>query len=136
MRTLPRCARNLRHHPHPRLRASLNFGPRLSTAQSCWLIWPSRFGATSSSAIEALTAAVLFAAMCWIHNAVATHSPILGVTSSDPDSGKSTLLAILELLVPKPFRSAELTGAAAFRTIDREHPTMIVDEADDIFSAQ
>ena len=79
------------------------------------------------------TAVALFAAMSWIHNAVATHSPILGVTSSDPDSGKSTLLAVLELLVPKPFRSAELTGAAAFRTIDHEHPTMIVDEADDIF---
>ena len=82
---------------------------------------------------EGLSATVLFTAMCWIHNAVATHSPILGVTSSDPDSGKSTLLAILTLLVPKPFRGAELTGAAAFRTIDREHPTMIIDEADQLF---
>ena len=82
---------------------------------------------------EGMSATVLFTAMCWIHNAVATHSPILGVTSSDPDSGKSTLLSILELLVPKPFRGAELTGAAAFRTIDREHPTMIVDEADHLF---
>ena len=82
---------------------------------------------------EGMSATVLFTAMCWIHNAVATHSPILGVTSSDPDSGKTTLLAILELLVPKPFRGAELTGAAAFRIIDREHPTMIVDEADHLF---
>ena len=83
--------------------------------------------------IEELTAAVLFTAMCWIHDSVATHSPILGVTSPDIDSGKTTLLGALALLVPKPFRSAELTGAAAFRLIDREHPTMIVDEADDIF---
>jgi putative DNA primase/helicase len=83
--------------------------------------------------IEELTAAVLFDAMCWIHNAVVTHSPVLGVTSPDPDSGKTTLLGVLGLLVPRPFRSAELTGAAAFRLIDREHPTMIIDEADDIF---
>jgi putative DNA primase/helicase len=83
--------------------------------------------------LDGITATVLFTAMCWIHNAVATHSPILGVTSSDPDSGKSTLLSVLEFLVPKPFRSAELTGAAAFHTIDHEHPTMIVDEADDLF---
>ena len=82
---------------------------------------------------DGTTAVALFAAMSWIHNAVATHSPILGATSSDPDSGKTTLLGVLGLLVPKPFRSAELTGAAAFRLIDREHPTMIVDEADDIF---
>jgi putative DNA primase/helicase len=82
---------------------------------------------------ECNTGTVLFVAMCWIHNAVATHSPILGVTSSDPDSGKSTLLSVLERMVPKPFRSAELTGATAFYIIDREHPTMIVDEADDLF---
>jgi putative DNA primase/helicase len=82
---------------------------------------------------DGTTAVALFAAMSWIHNAVATHSPILAATSSDPDSGKTTLLGVLGLLVPKPFRSAEPTGAAAFRLIDREHPTMIVDEADDIF---
>ena len=82
---------------------------------------------------DGTTAVALFAAMSWIHNAAATHSPILAATSSDPDSGKTTLLGVLGLLVPKPFRSAELTGAAAFRLIDREHPTMIVDEADDIF---
>ena len=82
---------------------------------------------------EGLSATVLFTAMCWIHNAVATHSPILGVTSADADSGKTTLLDVLARLVPKPSRGADLTGAAAFRIIDREHPTMIVDEADHLF---
>jgi putative DNA primase/helicase len=81
---------------------------------------------------DGTTAAALFTAMCWIHNAVATHSPILGVTSPDPDSGKTTLLSVLALLVPKPRRSVELTGPAAFRIIDHEHPTLIMDEADDI----
>ena len=82
---------------------------------------------------EGLTATVLWIVFAWIHNAVATHSPILGVTSADADSGKTTLLGVLALLVPKPSRSAELTGAAAFRIIDHERPTMVVDEGDDIF---
>lgn len=82
---------------------------------------------------EGMTAAVLFTAMCWIHNVVATHSPILGVSSPDIDSGKTTLLGVLGLSVPKPFHGAELTGPAAYRLIDREHPTMLLDESDDIF---
>ena len=57
---------------------------------------------------EGLSATVLFTAMCWIHNAVATHSPILGVTSADADSGKTTLLDVLARLVPKPSRGADL----------------------------
>jgi hypothetical protein len=36
-------------------------------------------------------------------------------------------------LVPKPFTSAELTGPTAFRAIDREHPTLVIDEADRLF---
>ena len=61
-----------------------------------------------------MSATVLFTAMCWIHNAVATHSPILGVTSSDPDSGKSTLLAILELLVQNRFAALNSLGLLPF----------------------
>ena len=57
---------------------------------------------------EGLSATVLFTAMCWIHNAVATHSPILGVTSADAESGKTTLLDVLARLVPKPSRGTDL----------------------------
>ena len=37
------------------------------------------------------------------------------------------------LLVPKPFVSVEPTGPSVYRTVDREHPTLIIDEADDLF---
>ena len=68
----------------------------------------------------------------WAHEG-ATHSPILAAISVEPDSGKSTLLGVLRFLVPKPFVSVELTGPSVYRTVDREHPTLIIDEADDLF---
>ena len=40
---------------------------------------------------------------------------------------------VLRFLVPKPFVSVELTGPSVYRTVDREHPTLIIDEADDLF---
>ena len=40
---------------------------------------------------------------------------------------------ILRFLVPKPFVSVEPTGPSVYRTVDREHPTLIIDEADDLF---
>ena len=38
-----------------------------------------------------------------------------------------------DLLAPKPFVSVEPTGPSVYRTVDREHPTLIIDEADDLF---
>ena len=70
--------------------------------------------------------------MSWAHEG-ATHSPILAAISVEPDSGKSTLLGVLRFLVPKPFASVEPTGPSVYRTVDREHPTLIIDEADDLF---
>ena len=70
--------------------------------------------------------------MAWAHEG-ATHSPILAAISVEPDSGKSTLLGVLRFLVPKPFVSVEPTGPSVYRTVDREHPTLIIDEADDLF---
>ena len=59
--------------------------------------------------------------------------PSLAAISVEPDSGKSTLLGVLRFLVPKPFVSVEPTGPSVYRTVDREHPTLIIDEADDLF---
>ena len=83
---------------------------------------------------EALTAVVLWTAMSWTHDAIATHSPYLVATSAEPDSGKTTLLGVLYNLVPKPLMGAEPTGANIYRLVDREHPTLIIDEADDLFA--
>ena len=81
---------------------------------------------------EAVTATVLWTTMAWAQEG-ATHSPILAAISVEPDSGKSTLLGVLRFLVPKPFVSVEPTGPSVYRTVDREHPTLIIDEADDLF---
>ncbi len=81
---------------------------------------------------EAVIATALWTMMAWAHEG-ATHSPILAAISVEPDSGKSTLLGVLRFLVPKPFVSVEPTGPSVYRTVDREHPTLIIDEADDLF---
>ena len=81
---------------------------------------------------EAVTATALWTMTAWAHEG-AMHSPILAAISVEPDSGKSTLLGVLRFLVPKPFVSVEPTGPSVYRTVDREHPTLIIDEADDLF---
>jgi Protein of unknown function (DUF3631) len=81
---------------------------------------------------EAVIATALWTMTAWAHEG-ATHSPILAAISIEPDSGKSTLLGVLRFLVPKPFVSVEPTGPSVYRTVDREHPTLIIDEADDLF---
>ena len=81
---------------------------------------------------EAVTATALWTMTAWAHEG-ATHSPILAAISVEPNSGKSTLLGVLRFLVPKPFVSVEPTGPSVYRTVDRERPTLIIDEADDLF---
>jgi putative DNA primase/helicase len=80
----------------------------------------------------AVTATALWTMTAWAHEG-ATHSPILAAISVEPDSGKSTLLGVLRFLVTKPFVSVEPTGPSVYRTVDRERPTLIIDEADDLF---
>ena len=81
---------------------------------------------------EAAIATALWTTTAWAHEG-AVHSPILAAISVEPDSGKSTLLGVLRFLVPKPFVSVEPTGPSVYRTVDREQPTLIIDEADDLF---
>jgi hypothetical protein len=82
---------------------------------------------------EGITAATLWTLGAWIHEVAAIHSPILAAVSVEPDSGKTTLLAVLQFIVPKPFVSVEPTGPSVYRTVDRDHPTLVIDEADDLF---
>src|SRR5262249_19389000 len=58
-------------------------------------------------------------------------SPILFVTSAEKDSGKSTLLGVVNFLARRSLQSVDITGAALFRSIAKWQPTLIVDEADD-----
>lgn len=56
--------------------------------------------------------------------------PRLGITSPEKRCGKTTLLDVLHCLVPRPLQSANITAAAIFRTIERVHPTLLIDEGD------
>jgi putative DNA primase/helicase len=79
------------------------------------------------------TAAVLWVPMDWVHNEIATHSPFLDVVSVDEGSGKTELLGILALLTQRPRQGAEFMGPNIYRTVHRGQPTLILDEADDVF---
>ena len=57
-------------------------------------------------------------------------SPLLAITSPDKGCGKSTVLAILGALVPRPLPSASITPSAVFRVTDCFKPTLLLDEAD------
>jgi len=75
-------------------------------------------------------AVTLWIVFSWLHEAV-THSPILYVTSAEKDSGKSTLLGVLNFLARRSLQSVDISGPALFRSIEKWQPTLIVDEADD-----
>lgn len=79
-------------------------------------------------------AVALWTAMAWVHDRAAYHSPFLVATSPEPNSGKTTLLGVLQWLTPRPYASAEPSGPAIFRLIDADKPTLYVDECDDLFA--
>lgn len=81
----------------------------------------------------ALTVA-LWIMLAWVHEEAAIHSPILMVTSPEPDCGKSTLLGLVGFLVPRSLPSVEISPAALFRSIDKWGPTLMIDEADVAFA--
>ena len=60
-------------------------------------------------------------------------TPRLAFQSPEEDSGKSTFLKIVRLLVPRPKGVGSLTGSSLFRAIAARKVTPLVDEADYIF---
>jgi uncharacterized protein DUF3631/DnaB helicase-like protein len=57
-------------------------------------------------------------------------TPYLAITSAEMRSGKTRLLEILDLLVRCPWRTGRLTAAVLARKIDRDSPTLLLDEWD------
>ena len=74
----------------------------------------------------------LWVMFAWIHE-IAVHSPLLIVTSAEPDSGKSTLLGVIGFHGAAALFAVELTGANIYHIVDRLHPTLLIDEADQLF---
>jgi Protein of unknown function (DUF3631) len=81
-----------------------------------------------------LTAAALWTAHAWLydHN-VPIHSPILAATSAEADSGKSTLVVCMGRAAPRFSVNIEITGPSLYRFVDAVTPTLVLEEADDLF---
>jgi hypothetical protein len=79
---------------------------------------------------DAALAVALWILVAWVHADAAVHSPILWVTSAEPDSGKTTLSALVGFMAPRGLIAAEISEAALFRSIELWLPTIVVTEAD------
>jgi hypothetical protein len=63
-------------------------------------------------------------------------TPYLAVTSAEKRSGKTRLLELLELLARAVLPVVNISDAALFRACNERQPTLLVDEADAIFSSR
>jgi hypothetical protein len=79
-------------------------------------------------------AIALWAAHTHVPLARLEQSPILAVTSAVKQSGKTKLLDVLEFVVRDPWRITRPSESVLFRKIDRDHPTVLLDEVDAIFN--
>ena len=76
----------------------------------------------------------LWAMMAWVHEVAAHYSVYLVATSPRPDCGKTTLIVeVIGRLTPKSYIAGGATVASIFRLIDRENPTLIMDNVDTRF---
>jgi hypothetical protein len=83
---------------------------------------------------DALTIA-LWITFAWVHDEVATHSPILNITSAEPESGKSTTLGLVSFLAPRCVSSVEISEAALYRAIQLWQPSFVIDEFDSVLAS-
>jgi len=84
---------------------------------------------------DSLTKA-LWVCFAWVHNDIARHSPILLVSSAEPESGKTTTLSVLSYLTPRAIASVDISDAALYRTIQRWQPSFIIDEFDTVLASE
>jgi hypothetical protein len=71
----------------------------------------------------------------WVHEEVAIHSPLLLITSAEPESGKTTTLNLMSYLAPRAVASVEISKAALYRAIQLWQPSFIIDEFDTVLSS-
>src|SRR5262249_23569901 len=88
-----------------------------------------RYVVVSDEQALAITLWIMFA---WLHESIAVHSPLLAFKSAEPDSGKTTVCGVLKFLTPRAYSAAEMSGPSLYRFVDRVHPTLIIDDADNL----
>jgi len=91
-----------------------------------WVSFPS---------VQALWAVGLWVAHCHALGAFES-SPRLAALSPEKGSGKTRLLEVLDLLVPNPMHSVNMSAAALFRLVAAHAPTLLMDEADTYLAAR
>ena len=79
-------------------------------------------------------ASALWIMLSWVHDDVATHSPILNINSAEPESGKTTTMGLVSLLMPRCIASVEVSEAALYRAVARWSPSFCFDEFDSILA--
>lgn len=77
----------------------------------------------------------LWVVFSWVHEDAAVHSPLLLVTSAEPESGKTTTLSIVSYLTPRAIASVEISKAALYRAIQLWKPSFVIDEFDTVLSS-
>ena len=94
-----------------------------------------RFASWPSEA--ALTAATLWAAHCHATDGdrvlVFGSTPRLAILSDEPGCGKTRVLELLELLIPRPVRCSNPTAPGLTRVINDSRATILCDEIDRLF---
>ena len=91
--------------------------------------WVRRYVVLSEDQVIVLGAWILHT---WVIEA-AECTPYLHITAPEKGCGKSTLLESLEAVVNKPCKTAGLSAAALVRKVDRDSPTLLLDEMDAAF---
>ena len=61
-----------------------------------------------------------------------TVTPRLTLTSPVRGCGKTTLLELTEAVCARPLKSDHITAASLYHAVDHEHPTLLIDEADNL----
>jgi Protein of unknown function (DUF3631) len=83
-----------------------------------------------------LVAVSLVAVSLWVVHTFVYHrftaTPRLTLTSPVRGCGKTTLLDLIEALCVRPLKSDSITAASIYHAVDREHPTLLIDEADNL----
>ena len=82
----------------------------------------------------AASTVALWIVMTWLHDRLDL-SPFLHLTSATRRCGKSALLEVIGTLVHRPLMTSHATVAAIFRLIERDGPTLLLDEIDRRFKA-
>jgi len=80
-------------------------------------------------------AVTLWIAHTYVFSAFDT-TPRLAILSAEKGSGKTRVLELVSLLANRPRFTPDISAAALYRVIDNDHPTLLIDEADAIFSGR